>query len=221
MITILLTSESFTGQPVQISDLGLTPGLDSVSVGWEGPETLPEGYGYHVQVALDGSPVNTTYSMVSPVVVEGLRPGLSYVVSVSVKSGVTIEEHSGDGSGEAQITVDEDQSERTSNILSEAFSTILPAPANLSLRLLSAEREYWSFNVPPDAPDSARYRYEMWEGSRRAYSHTTSSVVDGRVSGSSRVFKSGQVTFKAATRITDSEGNERISEYVTETITVP
>ena len=72
MITILLTSESFTGQPVQISDLGLTPGLDSLNVGWEGPEILPEGYGYHVQVALDGSPVNTTYSMLSPVVVEGL-----------------------------------------------------------------------------------------------------------------------------------------------------
>ncbi len=222
MNTILLTSESFTGQPVQISDLGLAPGQDSVSVGWKGPETLPEGYGYQVQVALDGSPVNTTYSVVSPVVVEGLKPGLSYVASVSVKSGVTVEEHSGDGSGGgAQISVDEDHSERTSNMLSEAFSTLLPAPVNLSLRLLSSKRVHWSFNVPPGAPDGAEYRYEMREGSQRVYSHTTSSVVDGRVSGSAPAFKSGPFTVKAATRITDSEGNERISEYVTETITVP
>ena len=195
-------------QTVTLANLAVAPGRESAEISWDEPAALPPNCGYRVQVSGAGPVVHTVHADSSPVTVDGLEPGASYTASVSVRFDCPgLEERA------------------FSNVLSAAFSTepeAVPVPVNLTLRLLSSDRVYWSFNVPEHAPQSAVYLYEAWLGNRRTYSTTFTKryIVAGEISGSNRVFASGIFTVKVATRVTDSSGNDHVSGYVSESIEV-
>ena len=95
----------------------------------------------------------------------------------------------------------------------------VPPPVNLSLRQINSSLVGWSFDAPAGAPEGAEYRYELWKRGRRVYSGTV-PMVSGTASGSFRVLKPGVHAVKAATKIIDSDGNEKWSAFVAESITM-